>query len=36
MKKIFKSIILVVIATAIAVVSACISSSATKKNLAPE
>lgn len=36
MKKIFKSITLVVIATAIAVVSACIASNAAKKNLAPE
>lgn len=36
MKKIFKSITLVVIATAIAVVSACIANNATKKNLAPE
>lgn len=36
MKKIFKSIILVVIATAIAVVSACIASNVAKKNLDPE
>lgn len=36
MKKIFKSITLVVIATAIAVVSACIAFNASRKNLAPE
>ena len=36
MKKIFKSIILVVVATAIAVVSACIASNVAKKNLDPE
>lgn len=36
MKKIFKSITLIVIATSIAVASACIASSATRENLDPE